>query len=407
MIKRFGKDNLAFAGVLWFLWSGFAAYYGFFVPFLKSNGFSELNIGFIMSTLSFIGIFGPILWGAVSDKLKSARVLLMANILAGCIVAQFVPGAVGRFGLLLIILVTVNITIFAQAPVLDGWAMRLKSRGAHINYGLIRGVGSLAYACASMLCGVIFERYGMGMMFPFFLVVECAAAALLLLVRNRPGPPPVQQPKQSETAHTQLEETPLYRNTAYITFVFLTMMLYFGQTSAMTFYPVLLQQAGGTNADLGLALGLMALSEFPFMFLSSQLLRKFRDTTLLVFSMGFFALRIFLFFAAAGSVTGLVWAQMTNSMSFGIFLPTSVHYISRIAPDRYKGTALSIASAMYMGVGGIVGSALGGVIINAVGVRPLFGWAALLAAAVTTVFGLTLLRKRRRAAREAGSLRSV
>jgi PPP family 3-phenylpropionic acid transporter len=181
------------------------------------------------------------------------------------------------------------------------------------------------------------------------------------------------------------------------------MMLYIGQSSAMTFYPLLLQNAGGTSTDLGLALGLMAISEFPFMFLSYKLLEKFRDTALLVFSMVFFAVRIFLFFAFSGSMTGLVWAQLSNSISFGIFLPTSVHYISRITAEHSKGTALSFASSMYMGAGGIIGSALGGIIIDAYGVRALFGWASLVAAVAAVIFAVAQIFLRRNSARPASA----
>ena len=397
MWKRIDKDNLLFCGVQSFIWSGFGVYFGFFVPYLKNNGFSEINIGILMSTLSFVGIFSPILWAAVSDRMKNPKWMLAANIVAGCVAAQFVPSVITRYGLLLALLVVINLTITAQPPVLDGWVMRLRSHGAQINYGLSRGTGSLAYALTSMICGLVFAQHGMGLMFPLFLGLECMAALLILLVRNR------QEPVVEITVSADVpegKEVPLIKNANYILYVSLATVLFIGVSAVMTFYPVLLMQAGGTNADLGLALGLMALSEFPVMFFSSRLLRRFKDTTLLMVAIAGFALRIFLFYTM-DTVSSLVWCQLTQSLSYGIFLPTSVHYITRIASGKKKATALSVASSMYMGVGGIIGSFLGGVIIETFNIRVLFAGAAVIAAVVAIAFTLLQLRSGSKASKQA------
>ncbi len=388
------RNTIALTGVYGFLWIGMSAQFGFFVPYLRDQGLNEIAIGQIMSTLSIVGILGPVLWGTLCDRLKSARWLLFANLVAGSLLAQLVPSVVGG-AFLLPLLIALNMTVFSQSGVLDGWTMRMKSRGLPINYGLLRGTGSLTYALGSLLCGWLFQKYGTDKLYPFLLVAECAAAALILLVRE-----PAAQATPAATATTltppPAAEQPLHRNAAYLCFVGFTMLLYFGQAAAMTFYPVLLQSAGGTTEQLGWGLSLMALSEIPIMFLSSRLLRRFQDTTLLVFAMGFFAVRIFVFFLSAHSVTALIMAQLTNSISFGIFMPTSVHYISRIAPERRRTTALTVAASLYMGVGGFVGNRLGGIIIDAWGVQPLYAGAAALAAVATVAFAVALAVMRRK-----------
>lgn len=384
------RQTLSFIGIQSFIWSGIAFYYPFFVPFLKSAGYDEINIGIITSVMCFVGIIGPILWGAALDRLKSAKALIIINILAGCIAMQFIPAAAHNYGVLLAVLMLVYLTVFPMTTTVDGWIMRLKGRGEQINYGLARGSGSLAYAFASTIAGLAITRFGLNSMFPFMLGVECITVLCVLLVKKSPD----EQIDYIAVDPASEPEAPLHRNWPFIIFVLLSTLVYTGNIGSANFYWILLQSAGGTTANMGLAMGVCALSEFPVMFLSSRLLRKFKDTNLLLFAMGFFALRIFLFFTIH-SVSGLVWAQLTNSLSYGLFLPTSVHYISRITPGRTRATALSIASSMYMGAAGILGNLAGGFIIHTLGIRALYGGSAALALAATAAFGIVLLVSRR------------
>lgn len=394
MKNTLNKYNLTFAGMQWFLWTAFAALFSYQVPYLKESGYSEIEIGLLMSVLAFVGIAGPVFWGAVSDRLKSCKWLLVVNLLAGCAAALLVPVVVHSFGLLLSVFITVNLSIGAMPTVLDAWVMRQKSRGAQINYGIIRGAGSLSYALTNIVFGALIARQGMGLMFPVFAGFGCLTALLAFLVRDRPETEIVLAAAPEWTGK-EAEPKPLHRNAAFLLFVVAATLLHIGHRAAMNFYPLLLQQAGGNNADLGLANGIMALSEFPVMFLSGFLLKKFKDTTLLLFAMVFYSLRIILFYTI-GSVDGLVWSQLANSLSFGIFLPTSVHFIVRITPERLKATALSVASAIYMGIGSFAGSLLGGIVIQNMGLRPMFGMSAILACIATAGFGLILALTRRK-----------
>jgi PPP family 3-phenylpropionic acid transporter len=379
------KSNLPFMSVEVFFWSAQAVYYPFFVPFLKSSGFDELTIGIISSVLSFVGILGPVLWGAVSDRVRNTKAILAANLLAGCLVMQFIPASVPTLALLFVVLITVNMTVFPQGSVMDGWIMRRIGRGEPINYGLIRGTGSLAYALMSMAAGLVLSRFGLATMFPITFGLMGIAVVFMLLVKTAPAG----EVHSAQVVQAPEPEKPIFHNAPYLVFVGLATLLYVGGTASMNFYWILLEGAGGTPADLGLANCLMALSEFPVMFLSYKLMKRFKDTALLLFAMAFYAVRILLFFAL-NSVTGLVLAQITNSLSFGLFLPVSVHYISRITPGRMKTTALSLASSMYMGVGGILGNLMGGVVIKELGIRTMYGLAGVVAVVAAAAFGVVL-----------------
>lgn len=392
MKLKIQKANLPFIGVEYFYWAGLAFYYPFFVPFLKASGFDELQIGVIASVMSFIGIVGPVLWGAVSDRVRNTKAILAGNLIAGCIAMQFIPSTVQNLTLLFAVLIAVNMTVFPQGNVLDGWLMRKISRGAPINYGLVRGIGSLAYAVTSMAAGLLLTWLGLAAMFPMVFSLIAVASVFILLVKNTPE----SETPATEQAGAEEPAKPIYKNAPYILFVGIATFLFIGATAALNFYWILLEKAGGTPADLGLANCLMALGEFPVMFLTQRLLRRFKDTSLLLFAMVFYILRLFLFYILHSSVTGLVLAQLTNSLSFGLFLPVSVHYISRITPHRTKATALSVASSMYMGASGILGNLLGGIAIDAWGVRAMVGLAGIVVTLAAAAFGVALILVKKR-----------
>lgn len=394
MKRLFHHDNISFAGIQWFIWSAYGIYYGFLVPYLKAAGYDEVAIGILMSVQNLMGSVAPVLWGAVTDRLKSPKGILAFNIFFGCAAALLIPAAIHSFAALIAIFVAISLTTTSVSTVLDGWAMRLKDRGSRLNYGLVRGLGSISFAVTTVTVGAFFQHSGMSSLFILFFLAESVTAACIFTVRNRPDMPPVAA-AEAQGGAADLSETPLWKNAHYIVFLILCTLLFVAEVAAQTFYPLLLQHAGGTTSDLGLGLCVQALSEAPVMFLSGRLLRKFKDTTLLAAAMGFFVIRFSLFYVIC-TVPGLIAAQLSESLSFGLFLPVSVHYLSRITPVRLKATAITLAVSVYYGVGGFAGGILGGAAIERFGIGKMYLGIAVLTLAVTALFAgaQTALKKR-------------
>lgn len=67
MKNRINAATLSFMGVYWFYWLGIAAYLPYLVPYLKSCGYNEIQIGILTSAMSVVSIAGPVFWGAVQQ----------------------------------------------------------------------------------------------------------------------------------------------------------------------------------------------------------------------------------------------------------------------------------------------------------------------------------------------------
>ena len=128
----------------------------------------------------------------------------------------------------------------------------------------------------------------------------------------------------------------------------------------------IITNVGGTSADLGRLLAIAAVTEIPIMFLFSRIVKHVKSSVLLVISGIFFVLKAFGYFAA-GNIALMTIAALMQMGSFAIYIPASVYYVNEVMEerDKFKGQALMTGTNT---LGGVIGSLLGGFLIDQAGV---------------------------------------
>lgn len=128
----------------------------------------------------------------------------------------------------------------------------------------------------------------------------------------------------------------------------------------------IITNVGGTSADLGRLLAIAAITEIPVMFLFSRIVKHVKSSVLLIISGIFFALKAFGYFAAVNIALMTVAAVMQMG-SFALYIPASVYYVNEVMEeqDKFKGQALMTGTNT---LGGMIGSLLGGFLIDHAGV---------------------------------------
>jgi PPP family 3-phenylpropionic acid transporter len=342
--------------------------FAFLVLYLKKNGFDEIRIGMIMSAISIASIVGQPFWGHYCDRKNTIRNVLVLCLAFSGIAALLIPVLYQSYLLIVIICLVVSFTENSMPSIIDSWTMSLAIGKPWLDYGLTRGLGSLGYALTAAAFGILLDRFGYGLMFPthFILILITIGFCFFVDKNSRTG-----IPEHLLSDRAPVPKIRIKGSGRFIWFLISSTLVFIGFRAAATFYPLLLSQKGGNNSDMGLSLFIMALSEVPVLFLSRRLLLRFKDTALLVVSMFFFVLRIFLHIVMP-TIPGLVLIQAMQALSFALFLPASVYYIKRIAPEGLTSTYLTVASSFYFGIGGIIGSMAGGFIINKLGIYSMF-----------------------------------
>ena len=127
-----------------------------------------------------------------------------------------------------------------------------------------------------------------------------------------------------------------------------------------------IENVGGTSADMGRMLSIAAVTELPVMFLFSRISKHFKSSTLLIVSGIFFAMRA-AGFMLAGNMMIMYLAATLQIGSFALYIPSSVYYVNEtmLDQDKFKGQAVMTATNT---LGGVFGSLLGGFLIDHAGV---------------------------------------
>ncbi|MHB1454772.1 MAG: MFS transporter [Saccharofermentanales bacterium] len=371
MKKLLRVENIGFAGLQWFFWSAFCTLFAFLVLYLKTKSYSEIQIGIIMSAISITSIIGQPFWGHYSDRKNTIRNVLVVCMLTAGLIAFLVPLFIRSYFLIILVCLVLSFTENSMPSIIDSWTMSSAVRKPWIDYGLTRGMGSLGYAITAVLFGIILDRYGYDLMFYIhFVLVLVTIGFCFFIEKTGRSSSDVQPAVHHEFAIPRIT----FRESGrFIWFLISSTLVFAGFRATATFYPLLLSQKGGDNRDLGLSLSIMALSEVPVLFLSKRLLSKYKDTALITLSMFFFIVRILLHIFVS-SIPGLIAIQAMQALSFALFLPASVYYINRISPAGLGSTYLTVASSCYFGIGGIIGSFLGGLLIDYGGIYNMFWW---------------------------------
>ncbi|MHB8961831.1 MAG: MFS transporter [Saccharofermentanales bacterium] len=385
MKKWISIENIGFGGLQWFFWSAYCTLFAFLVLYLKTRSYNEIQIGIIMSAISITSIIGQPFWGHYSDRKNTLRNVLVACMLASGFIALLIPVFIRSYFLIIMVCLVISFTENSMPSIIDSWTMNSAVHKPWIDYGLTRGLGSLGYAITAVLFGVVLDRFGYGLMFYIhFLLVLITVGFCFLVDRSNRATPELQPAAHARSPALKFR---FGESRRFLWFLVSSTLVFAGSRATATFYPLLLSQKGGDNKALGLSLSIMALSEVPVLFFSKKLLARYKDTALITLSMIFFLLRIFLHIVVS-SIPGLIAVQATQALSFALFLPASVYYIKRISPPELGSTYLTIASSCYFGIGGIIGSFVGGLLIDFGGIYNMLwcGMAATIAGMLIFIF---------------------
>ncbi len=359
-MNRVQKQIIRFSALQWFFWSTWATFGAFNVYHLGERGLSSGLIGTLVSFMTFSGILGQFFWGRVCDRLQTVKRVFIGCIGLLAVIIFFFPAYLISPVVLGAALSLIGFLWAAQPSIIDSWTVETSPQLAR-SYGFTRSFGSVGFALLASVFGRFIAAYGWNVMFYSFAVLAGITIAIASTIEDGYA--------GSRTRPTvKADVGQLLRNPDYILLLLAATVIFIGHQSTMIFLPDILRNVGGSPVDQGTAMSVSAISEMPAFLLSVWFLPRFRPQGLLVFAALFYVLRIYTL-SAAPSPQWVIYAGLFQSMSFGVFLPTMVYYVKQIAPDGLKTTAQTIATGCYFGIGGVLGSILGGRAIDVWGVE--------------------------------------
>jgi PPP family 3-phenylpropionic acid transporter len=347
----------------------------YFPLYFKTLGYSTIQIGLLYSIGPMLGIISNIFWGLMSDKFRTVKKIMIGVLLGQLIMALFVfQGA--SFGVLMLLMAAF---FFFQSPsnsLTDSLTL-LTIQGSRKSYASFRVWGSIGFATASIIFGIVLKQYGADL--TVWLCLGTIGISLTLSTLLTDG---------QRTSRKKLEFSGLLqviRSSRFLLFMLIVMIASVAHRFNDGFLALFLQQLGADQTIVGWSWMVSALSEVPIFFLLSKYGHRYKELPLLVISSFVYVIR----FILMSQVTNPSWViaiQAMHSISFGIFLFTVIRYIGRIIPDEYRATGQAILAVVWSGIAGLLSGALGGWLFRDWGPHVMYGVGSLLSAVAMVSF---------------------
>lgn len=366
-----------------FYWMNFSAIMGFASLYLLDGGFSNTEIGMIMAIAGIISaILQPMIAG-YADRPSSPALKKIVLIL---VLVQLTLGILLLFSFQKAFLITgllygSTITLLQLlTPFINALGMESINQGKNLNFGVARGMGSVAYAVMSYILGAVAEKTGAVSVPVSISVISLALIAALVFFPFHKTEMQITEQKTSAT-------NPLVFLMKYKRFSIVLLgciFIYLSHVLLNSFTFQIVESKGGGSAEMGTSMAIAALIELPTLFLFNFMLKKARCDFWFRICGIFFMLKS-LGTLLAPNIPVFYGIQLFQMLGWGLIAVSSVYYVNSIMEkqDAIKGQAYI---TMTYTLGSVIGALLGGALIDAAGIN-----AMLIFATISSAIGMLIL----------------
>ena len=386
MIKtRQNRQYLFICLVYLFYYASYTSYFSFLTVYLKGNGYATSEVGLVMTCISLINLVSQPLLGQLGDTRFSIKKIVTVGMLITIPGAFLLGPVVGAFPLALASILLIAFFDYSMIGLLDTWTNLAKEKNSRINYSVARGMGSLSSAVAALFIGDLLDRVGNDKIFAFHAVFMLAALVFVLCFDEVPCAGRRAAGGRGESMGRALRA--LFSNKKYSYYIVAVFLVNMGWRAIITYLPVILLDFGGSSQHQGIAMAMCTIGIAPCMFLYPRLLRRFGIERMIQAGYLLTVLRI-LSICLVRSLWMMVFIQLFESISFGIFQPSMIEYVSGIIPPKNRALAVTVGAAVQMALCGTVGNYFAGIFLEHFSFR----WMFLIFGAVA-LGGFVLMRK--------------
>lgn len=321
--------------------------------YLADRGCSATEISLISSAGSLFGMAIQPLCGMLADRIKSPKYVCIA-----CMVFAAVFGVLFSTTSNLVFLFLFNGMCQGILNSIVSLNDRLSIASAY-SYGSIRIWGSVLYAVACQIAGLVYEHISPESVFYIF------ALGMVLSLIGSLGIHDVKEEgiKREEKFTFRELGKALFKNKDFLLFLIIY-ILFTGPTNANSVYmPLLIQQLGGSATMLGTIMLLSTLSELPVVLFIDKIVEKISYKKLMIIAC-FFSIVRYGWYAMTPAPDLIMYVFFFPGITSIIFILISVKIIVEIVDEHYVNSAFGISSMLAKGGSTLVFLLLSGQIVD-------------------------------------------
>lgn len=342
-------DSLIFLKMQnFFFFSSLAIVVTFLPLYFQKVGLSTNQIGFILAVGPFVSVIGQPFWGIVADRTGSIkRTILLLTISTSLLCLGVFLGK--SFFVIFLSMALFMFFMTSIGPLTESMNVRVTITHG-VNYGSIRAWGSIGFSLSAIGIGAILAIIGLSKMVFLYIVLMF----FIILYSQR-----TEEISQATSKMSVKDVQVLLKNGPFLKFMFFVMVVAIPHRLNDSWLGIYLTQIGASEQMVGAAWMLSAGAEtIVFLFFGTKL-ESYQPRVLLLISTLIYSLR-WLLYSLVQSPGMILMFQTFHAFTFAIFFSTSLRYIAKLVPDRMMATGHGLFAAVFGGGSGILGSLLGG-----------------------------------------------
>ena len=360
--------NIEYFSLQSLFWMTYCMVVGFSVTYLLSCGYSNSEAGYILASANICAlILQPFLADLAdhSKKINAMTILLVSiAIIFVCSIGLFFISI--RSAVLTLIYVVMITLANAVIAFLTSVQFLMDTSKSKINFGLCRAGGSLCFAILSASMGIMIERIGMKSIPTALFIVTLLIIVLCMYItchriNDKQATGSALEKRQSSSLFVFFRENPKFMILSVA-----MLFIYYAHAFITNFTISIVRNVGGNHREMGYLIAFMALMELPGMIGFKEISRRFKVSSLLLFSMIVFSVKAIIVWLSPSLIT-LTFGFALQVVSFALYIPASVQYANIIIDEKDTVKAQMMFNFMQAG-GAVFSSIIGGWLIDFSGI---------------------------------------
>lgn len=360
--------NIEYFSLQSLFWMTYCMVVGFSVTYLLSCGYSNSEAGYILASANICAlILQPFLADLAdhSKKINAMTILLVSiAIIFVCSIGLFFISI--RSAVLTLIYVVMITLANAVIAFLTSVQFLMDTSKSKINFGLCRAGGSLCFAILSALMGIMIERIGMKSIPTALFIITLFIIVLCMYITHHR----INDNQTTGSALGKRQSSSLFvffrENPKFMILSVAMLFIYYAHAFITNFTISIVRNVGGNHREMGYLIAFMALTELPGMIGFKEISRRFKVSSLLLFSMIMFSVKAIIVWLSPSLIT-LTFGFALQVVSFALYIPASVQYANIIIDEKDTVKAQMMFNFMQAG-GAVFSSIIGGWLIDFSGI---------------------------------------
>ncbi|MEZ4864769.1 MAG: MFS transporter [Caldilineaceae bacterium] len=353
--------------------------------YLESLGASYAQISLILASVTITMFFANYGWGWLSDRLGRRKPILITGLLilsTAFFLLSRVPN--GNYAWAARIFEGTGTAAYGtlSLAIMGDLLEHEKQKGRRM--GVFRGIGSFGFFLGAIIGGRLADATSIAQTLMVCSGLHLTAALVALAIRDvRPTPQPIDPTSQVSRA----KRKSAIENFKSLPIFFLGGVILWtaAHSASASMWPNYMQTFGYTKTQSSSLWGLAALIEFPAMMVAGNLSDVVGRAPLLMAGGAFISLTNWGYLLLAGFFPFLLGIQVLRGFGFGSYTTTAMTFATEHTEQKSRGSKSGLFNTV-SSAGSLMGSFLGGTLVQAFGFHFLYGVCATLALGAAICF---------------------